>query len=149
MTTRHGPDDLAYTAGLHREQKQMEAEGLWSCVNVTRVENWLKSITAEPGFIPGSVYVYKKLWDDPLLNDGVTEDVTSPPSPIHLTWLCRFWICAGPPLVSLIGTGYCSRSWCIIIHCNVSHCYFFYNLVKHQRSLQCTVKPSSINTIIM
>lgn len=61
MTTRHGPDDLVYTDELHREQKKMEAEGLWSCVNITRVENWLKSITAEPGFIPGSVYIYRKL----------------------------------------------------------------------------------------
>lgn len=61
MTTRHGPDDLAFTAELQREQKQMESEGIWRCVNVTRVENWIKSITAEPGYIPGSVYIYEKL----------------------------------------------------------------------------------------
>lgn len=61
MTTRHGPDDLVYTAALEREQKRMEDEGLWKCVAVTPVEKWLRSMAGEPGYIPGSVYVYEKL----------------------------------------------------------------------------------------
>lgn len=60
MTTSHGLDDLVYTAALEREQKQIEDEGLWKCVAVTPVEKWLRSMTEETGYMPGSVYVYKK-----------------------------------------------------------------------------------------
>ncbi|XP_056252921.1 methyltransferase-like protein 27 [Seriola aureovittata] len=62
MTCRHGHDNLPYKAALERELKQMEEEGLWSCVAVTEVENWAREVSgAEGSYISGSVYLYKKL----------------------------------------------------------------------------------------
>ncbi|XP_041658082.1 methyltransferase-like protein 27 [Cheilinus undulatus] len=62
MTCRHGEDNLEYKAALEREHKQMEEEGLWSCVAVTEVKNWSRSVTDAGGsYISGSIYLYKKL----------------------------------------------------------------------------------------
>ncbi|XP_060911392.1 methyltransferase-like protein 27 isoform X2 [Labrus mixtus] len=62
MTCRHGEDNMEYKASLERELKEMEVEGLWSCVAVTEKENWSKSVKAAgDSYISGSVYLYKKL----------------------------------------------------------------------------------------
>uniref|UniRef100_UPI0037E7C8FF methyltransferase-like protein 27 isoform X1 n=1 Tax=Semicossyphus pulcher TaxID=241346 RepID=UPI0037E7C8FF len=62
MTTRGNCDNLDYKAALERELKQMEEEGLWSCVEVTEVEEWEKAVSEkEEGYIPGAVYLYKKI----------------------------------------------------------------------------------------
>ncbi|CAK6971437.1 methyltransferase-like protein 27 [Scomber scombrus] len=62
MTTRSNHDNLEYKAALGRELKQMEEEGLWSCVDVTEVEDWERAVSEqEDGYISGSVYLYKKL----------------------------------------------------------------------------------------
>ncbi|XP_053187504.1 methyltransferase-like protein 27 [Scomber japonicus] len=62
MTTRSNHDNLEYKAALDRELKQMEEEGLWSCVEVTEVEDWERAVSEqEDGYISGSVYLYKKL----------------------------------------------------------------------------------------
>lgn len=62
MTTRSNHDNLEYKADLEHEMKQMEAEGLWSCVEVTEAEDWERAVSAqEDGYISGVVYLYKKL----------------------------------------------------------------------------------------
>lgn len=63
MTCRHSPDNLEYRTALERELKQMEDEGLWSCVAVTEVEKWIRGVPAVQGddFSSGYVYLYKKL----------------------------------------------------------------------------------------
>lgn len=62
MTTRSNHDNLEYKAALEHELKQMEEEGLWSCVQVTEVEDWERAVSEqEDGYISGSVYLYKKL----------------------------------------------------------------------------------------
>ncbi|KAM6911565.1 methyltransferase-like protein 27 [Lycodopsis pacificus] len=45
MACRESVDNLEYKAALERELKQMEEEGLWSCVAVTEVENWHNNAT--------------------------------------------------------------------------------------------------------
>lgn len=53
---------MAYKASLERELKQMEEEGLWSCVAAREEENWSKLVSGTGDtYIPGSVYLYKKL----------------------------------------------------------------------------------------
>lgn len=38
----------------------MEEEGLWSCVNVTEVEEWERVVLEhKEGYISGSVYLYR------------------------------------------------------------------------------------------
>lgn len=61
LSCRHGPDNMEYTAALEREVKQMEDEGLWRCVAVTPVEKWLRSAVALGDYVPGSLYLYKKV----------------------------------------------------------------------------------------
>ncbi|XP_034538817.1 methyltransferase-like protein 27 isoform X2 [Notolabrus celidotus] len=62
MTTRGNQDNLDFKADLERELKQMEGEGLWCCVEITEVEKWEKAVSeTEEGYIPGAVYLYKKL----------------------------------------------------------------------------------------
>ncbi|XP_040908325.1 methyltransferase-like protein 27 isoform X4 [Toxotes jaculatrix] len=62
MTTRSNRDNLEYKGTLEHELKQMEEEGLWSCVEVTEVEEWEKAVSEqEDGYISGTVYLYKKL----------------------------------------------------------------------------------------
>ncbi|XP_028322836.1 methyltransferase-like protein 27 [Gouania willdenowi] len=61
MTTRGNQDNLQYKTSLENELTQMEKEGLWTCVEVTDVENWEKAVAEfEDGYIPGTVYLYKK-----------------------------------------------------------------------------------------
>lgn len=62
MTTRSNCDNNEYKSDLERELKQMEQEGLWTCVEVTEVEEWEKAVSErEHGYIPGAVYLYQKL----------------------------------------------------------------------------------------
>uniref|UniRef100_A0A1A8BBL5 Williams Beuren syndrome chromosome region 27 n=1 Tax=Nothobranchius kadleci TaxID=1051664 RepID=A0A1A8BBL5_NOTKA len=62
MTTRSNHDNLEYKAALERELKQMEEEGLWTCLEVTEVQDWERAVTEqEDGYISGAVYIYKKL----------------------------------------------------------------------------------------
>ncbi|XP_018547365.1 methyltransferase-like protein 27 isoform X1 [Lates calcarifer] len=62
MTTRGNRDNLEFKGALERELKQMEDEGLWSCVEVTEVKDWERAVSEqEDGYISGTVYLYKKL----------------------------------------------------------------------------------------
>lgn len=62
MTTRSNQDNLEYKGFLDSELRQMENEGLWTCVEVTEVENWERAVSEhEDGYISGAVYLYKKL----------------------------------------------------------------------------------------
>ncbi|KAM9729142.1 methyltransferase-like protein 27 isoform 1-T1 [Menidia menidia] len=62
MTTRSNQDNLEYKATLELELRQMEKEGLWTCVEVTEVDKWERAVSdQEDGYIPGAVYLYKKL----------------------------------------------------------------------------------------
>ncbi|XP_030602567.1 methyltransferase-like protein 27 isoform X2 [Archocentrus centrarchus] len=62
MTTRSNQDNQEYKGRLDAELKQMEKEGLWTCVEVTEVEDWERAVTEhEDGYISGAVYLYKKL----------------------------------------------------------------------------------------
>lgn len=62
MTTRSNRDNVEYKAALERELKQMEQEGLWTCVEFTEVEDWERAVSEqEHGYISGAVYLYKKL----------------------------------------------------------------------------------------
>ncbi|XP_022063817.1 methyltransferase-like protein 27 isoform X1 [Acanthochromis polyacanthus] len=61
MTTRTNRDNLEYKAALDSELKQMEEEGLWTCVEVTQVKDWEKAVSEhEDGYISGAVYLYMK-----------------------------------------------------------------------------------------
>lgn len=61
MTTRSNVDNVEYKAALERELKQMEHEGLWTCVEVTEVQDWERAVSEhEEGYISGVVYLYKK-----------------------------------------------------------------------------------------
>lgn len=61
MTTRSNHTNLEYKFFLEQEMKQMEAEGLWRCVEVTEVENWERAVSAEDdGYISGVIYLYRK-----------------------------------------------------------------------------------------
>lgn len=62
MTTRSNLENLEYKAALERELKQMEDEGLWTCVEVAEVEEWERAVSEqEDGYISGAVYLYRKL----------------------------------------------------------------------------------------
>nr|XP_040036772.1 LOW QUALITY PROTEIN: methyltransferase-like protein 27 [Gasterosteus aculeatus aculeatus] len=62
MTTRSNRDNVDYKASLERELKQMEDEGLWTCLEVAEVEEWERAVSEdEEGYISGAVYLYKKL----------------------------------------------------------------------------------------
>lgn len=62
MTTRSNYDNDEYKSDLEHELKQMEQEGLLTCVEVTEVEEWEKAVSEkEHGYIPGAVYLYQKL----------------------------------------------------------------------------------------
>lgn len=62
LTTRGNQDNLDFKAALEQELKQMEGEGLWSRVEVTEIEKWERAVSEkEEGYIPGAVYLYKKL----------------------------------------------------------------------------------------
>lgn len=61
MTTRRNHDNMKYAASLEGELKQMEQEELWTCIEVTEVEEWERAVSEEEhGYIPGVVYLYKK-----------------------------------------------------------------------------------------
>lgn len=61
MTTRGNFDNVKYKLCLECELKQMEQEGLWTCVEVTEVEDWELAVSeVEHGYIPGTVYLYQK-----------------------------------------------------------------------------------------
>lgn len=61
MTTRGNPDNVKYKVSLECELERMEQEGLWTRVEVTEVEDWELAVSEEEhGYIPGSVYLYKK-----------------------------------------------------------------------------------------
>ena len=60
MTTRTNRDNAQYKASLEQQLKLMEEEGLWSCVNVTEVEEWQRAVSEhEEGYISGCVYLYR------------------------------------------------------------------------------------------
>ncbi|TKS82838.1 Methyltransferase-like protein 27 [Collichthys lucidus] len=60
MTTRGNRDNVEYKAALECELKQMEEEGLWTCVEVAKVEDWERAVSEqEDGYISGAVYIYK------------------------------------------------------------------------------------------
>ncbi|CAL8365321.1 unnamed protein product [Lota lota] len=60
MTTRTNRDNVHYKACLEQQLKLMEEEGLWSCVNVTEVEEWERAVSVhEEGYISGCVYIYR------------------------------------------------------------------------------------------
>ncbi|KAM9846800.1 methyltransferase-like protein 27 [Aulostomus maculatus] len=62
MTTRSNSDNLDYKTSLESEMKQMEEEGLWSCVEVKEVKDWERAVSEhEEGYISGCVYLFKKL----------------------------------------------------------------------------------------
>ncbi|KAM6907272.1 methyltransferase-like protein 27 [Xenentodon cancila] len=62
MTTRSNCDNLEYKAALESELRQMEEEGLWTCVEVTEVDEWEKAVSEqEDGYISGAVYLYKRI----------------------------------------------------------------------------------------
>lgn len=62
MTTRSNQDNLEYKGILVNELKRMEEEGLWTCVEVTEVDEWERAVSEkEDGYISGAVYLYKKL----------------------------------------------------------------------------------------
>ncbi|XP_047235095.1 methyltransferase-like protein 27 isoform X1 [Girardinichthys multiradiatus] len=61
MTTRSNYDNLEYKAALESELRQIEEEELWTCLEVTEVEDWERAVSEEEdGYISGAVYVYKK-----------------------------------------------------------------------------------------
>lgn len=61
MTTRGNSDNVEYKGFLECELKQMEQEGLWTCVEVTEVKDWELAVSeVEHGYIPGTVYLYQK-----------------------------------------------------------------------------------------
>lgn len=60
MTTRSNENNMQYKTSLERQLKLMEEEGLWSCVNVTEVEEWERAVSEhKEGYISGSVYLYR------------------------------------------------------------------------------------------
>ncbi|KAJ3589140.1 hypothetical protein NHX12_009988, partial [Muraenolepis orangiensis] len=60
MTTRKCPDNAQYSASLEQQLKLMEEEGLWSCVNVTHVEEWQRAVWEhDEGYARGCVYLYR------------------------------------------------------------------------------------------
>ncbi|XP_076025125.1 methyltransferase-like protein 27 [Genypterus blacodes] len=62
MTTRHNKGNLVFKMDLELLLKQMEEEGLWSCVKITQVKEWERAASEEEeGYIPGAVYIYRKL----------------------------------------------------------------------------------------
>ncbi|XP_029956540.1 methyltransferase-like protein 27 [Salarias fasciatus] len=62
MTTRSNRDNLQYKASLEGLLGQLEEEGLWTRVEVTEVQQWERAVSEhEDGYIPGVVYLYKKL----------------------------------------------------------------------------------------
>lgn len=62
MTTRGNSDNLEYKAALEGELKQMEREGLWTCVEAAQVDEWERAVSEnEHGYISGVVYLYQKL----------------------------------------------------------------------------------------
>ncbi|XP_061596838.1 methyltransferase-like protein 27 [Cololabis saira] len=62
MTTRSNCGNLEYKAALESELRKMEEEGLWTCVEVTEVDEWERGVSAqEEGYISGAVYLYKRL----------------------------------------------------------------------------------------
>ncbi|XP_047462667.1 methyltransferase-like protein 27 isoform X2 [Mugil cephalus] len=61
MTTRSNLDNQGYKAALECELRKMEEEGLWTCVQVTEVEEWERAVAEqEDGYISGAVYLYRK-----------------------------------------------------------------------------------------
>ncbi|XP_076024613.1 methyltransferase-like protein 27 [Genypterus blacodes] len=62
MTTRNIKGNLVFKMDLELLLKQMEEEGLWSCVKINQVKEWERaSSEEEEGYIPGAVYIYRKL----------------------------------------------------------------------------------------
>lgn len=62
MTTRHSQANMEYKMDLELLLKQMEEEDLWRCGSITQVKEWERSVTEEEeGYIPGAVYIYRKL----------------------------------------------------------------------------------------
>ncbi|XP_068187582.1 methyltransferase-like protein 27 [Antennarius striatus] len=62
MTTRDSCDNAEFKHALENELKQMEEEGLWTCVEVTKEREWIK-MKPERGYnyMTGIVYLYKKI----------------------------------------------------------------------------------------
>ncbi|XP_061755164.1 methyltransferase-like protein 27 isoform X1 [Nerophis ophidion] len=62
MTTRSNHDNAGYKLALEGETKRMEEEGLWRAVEVLEVKEWERAVSEmEEGYIPGCVYLFKKL----------------------------------------------------------------------------------------
>lgn len=62
VTSRGDRDNMDYKTALESEMKQMETEGLWSCVEVNEVKDFERAVVEQEGhYIPGSVYLYRKL----------------------------------------------------------------------------------------
>lgn len=62
MTTRSNADNVEYKSALDGVLKEMEREGLWTCVEAAEVEDWERAVSEkEHGYIGGAVYLYQKL----------------------------------------------------------------------------------------
>ncbi|XP_061902676.1 methyltransferase-like protein 27 [Entelurus aequoreus] len=62
MTSRGHHDNAGYKLALEGEIKRMEEEGLWRGVEVLEVKEWERAVSEmEEGYIPGCVYLFKKL----------------------------------------------------------------------------------------
>ncbi|KAJ3588768.1 hypothetical protein NHX12_009622 [Muraenolepis orangiensis] len=60
ITTRNCQDNAEYTASLKQQLKLMEEEGLWSCVNVTEVKKFQRSVSEhEEAYVSGSVCLFR------------------------------------------------------------------------------------------
>ncbi|KAM3933685.1 methyltransferase-like protein 27 [Leptodactylus fuscus] len=66
MTTRSNISNLQYKAELEKEMSSLQTKGLWEQVLVQEVEQWEKAIsekeiTEESDYIPGVIYIYRKI----------------------------------------------------------------------------------------
>ncbi|KAG7224607.1 hypothetical protein INR49_011360, partial [Caranx melampygus] len=74
MASRHGHDNMEFIASLERESKQMEEEGLWSCVVANVVEDWARNVSEPEGcYVPGSIYLYKRLYEGKTAGRGILK----------------------------------------------------------------------------
>ncbi|XP_078480236.1 LOW QUALITY PROTEIN: methyltransferase-like protein 27 [Lampetra planeri] len=62
MTTRGNKDNVHYKTALESEIKQMEKEGLWTCVEVNEVKDWERGVAhGDENYISGAVYLCRRL----------------------------------------------------------------------------------------
>lgn len=66
MTTRSNVSNLHYKAELEEKMSSLQSKGFWEQVLVQEVEQWEKAtsekeITQESDYIPGVIYIYRKL----------------------------------------------------------------------------------------